>query len=80
MRDGGSVFRFVMDMAECLVQEKPTLRTLRPDDHLPDAIVILSGDCEGVIDLFDLSGMCKQRCKPLGVCVEQFQSVLRIVV
>jgi len=43
---------------------KPTLGTLRPDDHLPDTVAILAGDCEGVIDLFDLPGMCKQRCKP----------------
>ena len=37
---------------------KPTLGTLRPDDHLPDTVAILAGDCEGVIDLFDLPGMC----------------------
>jgi hypothetical protein len=43
---------------------------LGPDDHLPDTVAILARDCEGLIDLFDLSGVCKQRCKPLGVCVE----------
>jgi len=62
------------------MMNRPTLGTLRPDDHLPDTVAILAGDCEGVIDLFDLPGMCKQRCKPLGVRLEQFQSLLRLVV
>jgi len=58
----------------------PTLGALRPDDHLPDTVAILAGDCEGITDLFDFPGMGKQRCKPLGVRVEQFQSLLRLVV
>ena len=42
---------------------------LRPDDHLPNTVAILTGYCEGLIDVFDLSGVCKQRSKPLGVRV-----------
>jgi undecaprenyl pyrophosphate phosphatase UppP len=44
---------------------------LRPDDHLADIVAILARDREGLIDLFDLPGVCKHRCKPLGVCIEQ---------
>ena len=35
------------------MMRKPTLGTLRLDDHLPDTVAILAGDCEGVIDPFD---------------------------
>ena len=48
----------------------PPYTVLRPDDHLPDTVAILAGYCEGLIDVFDLSGVCKQRSKPLGVRVE----------
>ena len=53
---------------------------LRPDDHLSNTVAILAGYCEGLIDVFDLSGVCKQRSKPLGVRVEEFQSLSRLVV
>ena len=48
----------------------PPYTVLRPDDHLPNTVAILAGYCEGLIDVFDLSGVCKQRSKPLGVRVE----------
>jgi hypothetical protein len=48
----------------------PPYTVLRPDDHLPNTVAILAGYCEGLIDVFYLSGVCKQRSKPLGVRVE----------
>jgi hypothetical protein len=55
-------------------------KILRPDDHLPNTVAILAGYCEGLIDAFDLPGVCKQRSKPPGVRVEQFQSLFGLVV
>jgi hypothetical protein len=43
---------------------------LRPDDHLPNAVAILAGYCECLIDALDAPRVRQQRCKPLGVRLE----------
>ena len=53
---------------------------LGPDDHLPDTVAILAGDSERLIDVFERPGVREQRRKPLGVGLEQLQSLLRLVI
>jgi len=43
---------------------------LRSDDHLPNTVAILAGNCEGFVDAFDLPRVRKQRRKPLYMRLE----------
>ena len=52
------------------LDEENAIAALRPDDDLSNAVAVLARDCEGFIDLVDLPGVCKQRCKTLSMRVE----------
>ena len=49
---------------------KPAILGLIMEHYLADAVAVLARDCRGFIDFFDLPGVCKQRCKPLRICLE----------
>src|SRR5215472_2707004 len=50
------------------------------DDHLPDPVAILTGNCECLINPFHLPCVCQHRRERLGVRVEQVESFLSLMV